>query len=320
MPVGTDAAQAKPRLARFAFRIRNDRLCISCSWDGGLAYLSRKQGFHEPQTLHFVSLTAQGARVANRRSKLRCVVCELLESSCHCPPPPNTLPNEQARLSSWSEWVHQLTRRYNGDQDAHSRIYDVHIDDRQAPFVERNEFFFCEHPLVETYKSCFLQMLTPVEPLTRDYQLLWTPSFSLNPILDHAAVSSDTLSSEVYDEWNEHLQAPRSHLSMDFPQTLQPSPLPLPNLVCPTCGKAFRRSSRLNRHRKAAHSDFVRFTCPSCRKTFTERYNLSRHISSVHENKRSWKCFDCDATFSLKFNMVRHWKAMHAGQPNVTPS
>ncbi|XP_065068467.1 zinc finger protein 214-like [Rhopilema esculentum] len=77
---------------------------------------------------------------------------------------------------------------------------------------------------------------------------------------------------------------------------------------CHVCSKAFNRSSTLKTHIKT-HSNVKEFVCHICGKGFHQKGNLRNH-SLIHTGERPYSCHFCDKAFNkmsnLKFHMQTH--------------
>lgn len=83
--------------------------------------------------------------------------------------------------------------------------------------------------------------------------------------------------------------------------------------VCSTCGKNFKRSSDLLRHRRICHGENDgAFACPVCEKKFSRAFDLKRH-TVTHNTEKKYECGKCGAKFNRTENMKRHLLA-HSGE------
>ena len=77
---------------------------------------------------------------------------------------------------------------------------------------------------------------------------------------------------------------------------------------CHVCSKAFNRSSTLKTHIKT-HSTVKEFVCSICGKGFHQKGNLRNH-SLIHTGERPYTCKLCDKAFNkmsnLKFHLQTH--------------
>ena len=77
---------------------------------------------------------------------------------------------------------------------------------------------------------------------------------------------------------------------------------------CHVCSKAFNRSSTLKTHIKT-HSNVKEFICNICGKGFHQKGNLRNH-SLIHTGERPYTCSLCDKAFNkmsnLKFHLQTH--------------
>lgn len=87
--------------------------------------------------------------------------------------------------------------------------------------------------------------------------------------------------------------------------------------TCPTCGREFKKISRLNQH-ILTHSDVKPFVCPvpGCGKAYKRREHLKNHATShgtTPEERKPFVCeFEgCGASFSNAHHRNRHQK-VHA--------
>lgn len=78
------------------------------------------------------------------------------------------------------------------------------------------------------------------------------------------------------------------------------------------CGKSFKRSGHLKRHRLVhqPQQDRARFACkePGCTKNYSTKYDLTAHYRQVHEGVKLWKCTvrGCCRRFVKKDSLDKH--------------
>ncbi|XP_032222855.1 fez family zinc finger protein erm isoform X1 [Nematostella vectensis] len=73
---------------------------------------------------------------------------------------------------------------------------------------------------------------------------------------------------------------------------------------CTTCGKAFNRSSTLKTHQRT-HSTVKEFVCHICEKGFHQKGNLRNHLL-IHTGEKPYKCTVCKKAFNKLSNLKFH--------------
>ncbi|NWX19307.1 ZN581 protein, partial [Aegotheles bennettii] len=66
--------------------------------------------------------------------------------------------------------------------------------------------------------------------------------------------------------------------------------------VCPSCGKAFKRPSHLERHKFTHGTPRKPHGCPLCPRRFRDAAELGHH-QRVHSGERPFQCSQCSQCF-----------------------
>ncbi|XP_042277373.1 zinc finger protein 480-like [Thunnus maccoyii] len=82
-------------------------------------------------------------------------------------------------------------------------------------------------------------------------------------------------------------------------------------LNCDTCGRAFKRVSHLNRHRKV-HTGERPYPCNTCEKRFFELNILKVHMR-IHTGERPYPCTFCEKRFTYLYALKAHTR-IHTGE------
>ncbi|XP_061486567.1 zinc finger protein 16-like [Rhineura floridana] len=90
------------------------------------------------------------------------------------------------------------------------------------------------------------------------------------------------------------------------PEREQPKPY-----ICPTCGKGFRTSNLLSKH-KVVHRQDKPYECQECGKAFVQLVRLKRH-QKIHTGERPFHCEECGGSFTRLNSLHRHQR-IHTGE------
>ncbi|CAK1540410.1 unnamed protein product [Leptosia nina] len=83
-----------------------------------------------------------------------------------------------------------------------------------------------------------------------------------------------------------------------------------PTDICPVCGKAILRSSRLRKHMES-HSNVMAYKCDRCPAAYKSRMALRVHIDK-HDGIRRFKCEYCPMAFRSDTVLIKH-RRVHTG-------
>jgi hypothetical protein len=82
---------------------------------------------------------------------------------------------------------------------------------------------------------------------------------------------------------------------------------------CDTCGKIFKKKSKLNRHIRETHLNLKEHVCTFCKKEFKRNSHLKRHLVIHGEDPKPFVCNypGCFLRFLDKYHLERHIKVKH---------
>ncbi|XP_019629540.1 PREDICTED: zinc finger protein 729-like [Branchiostoma belcheri] len=83
------------------------------------------------------------------------------------------------------------------------------------------------------------------------------------------------------------------------------------NHICPHCGLRFKLSNKLGRHIRTVHATDKPHKCHMCDRAYTRRDKLRDHLMT-HTNERPYKCSYCSLGFNRKDHLNDHVK-LHTG-------
>ncbi|XP_075428891.1 zinc finger protein 717-like isoform X2 [Ascaphus truei] len=80
---------------------------------------------------------------------------------------------------------------------------------------------------------------------------------------------------------------------------------------CALCGKTFRDSTGLSKHRRT-HTGGKSYKCTQCEKSFTQKWNLVQH-QRTHTGERPYQCTECQKSFMYNSVLIKHQR-IHTGE------
>ncbi|XP_062973210.1 zinc finger protein 664-like [Elgaria multicarinata webbii] len=123
--------------------------------------------------------------------------------------------------------------------------------------------------------------------------------------IEHSKTHGSSLTASLVHQ-NQNSGAVASQVCLEEPGTEQPKPY-----ICPTCGKAFRTSNLLSKH-KVIHRQDKPYKCQECGKAFVQLLRLKRH-QKIHTGERPFYCEECGGTFTRLTSLHRHQR-IHTGE------
>ncbi|XP_054272919.1 zinc finger protein 391-like [Macrosteles quadrilineatus] len=130
----------------------------------------------------------------------------------------------------------------------------------------------------------------------------WTTTPKTEQSLSGGSSTSQQPTPEADTSSNLHQQpfSTRSSSPVGQPQSTTPDTTMRRPHKCPTCGKSYKTSSNMKRH-KLVHSGERPHKCSTCGKSFKSKVDMKKH-TLVHISERPHKCTTCGKSF--KFQLV----------------
>ncbi|XP_035679655.1 zinc finger protein 729-like [Branchiostoma floridae] len=214
------------------------------------------------------------------------------------------------QLSQHLSSSHGLTRRFRCEDTSCRKVFDTIESFKEHTAVHSHKPYNCR-----TCESCFVSKMElqkhqasehkiekGVKLTWRDYAKYSCPncvfrSRGYKALQKHLAEESHSHMCKVCGRICTSRELLKSHMVSHNDQN---------SFLCEECGRGFKSSDAMRRHRLQKHSEQRNHICPHCGLRFKLSNKLGRHIRTVHATDKPHKCHLCDRAYTRRDKLRDH--------------
>ncbi|XP_066290895.1 zinc finger protein 341-like [Branchiostoma lanceolatum] len=279
---------------------QDDRLGAGPGLGGNIRWesLSQTQNWSD---IRFPENSPDEAEITNpkesTKTKITCTHCQArFTTSC--------------QLSQHLSSSHGLTRKFQCEDASCRKVFDTIESFKDHTAVHSHKPYRCR-----TCESCFVSKMElqkhqasehkiekGVKLTWRDYAKYSCPncvfrSRGYKALQRHLAEESHSHMCKVCGRICTSRELLKSHMVSHNDQN---------SFLCEECGRGFKSSDAMRRHRLQRHSEQRNHICPHCGLRFKLSNKLGRHIRTVHATDKPHKCHMCDRAYTRRDKLRDH--------------